>query len=99
MFCLICDKEIERLSGLLEEFRDPPNNAMVWISRGNYGSTEFDSVARDEQLEAYICDPCVAQRRHRIYYLYTPKSDPPQPYDIYHRKQENGDSARDECRG
>lgn len=44
-------------------------DATVWRTRGNYGSTKFDSFSKDEWLEAYICDACLVKKGKIVNYV------------------------------
>jgi len=50
----------------------PPSDATIWRSRGNYGSTVWDSCS-SAYLEAYICDDCLKKNSERVYTV-TPKA-------------------------
>lgn len=42
-----------------------PNDAVACNSQGNYGSTVFDSLTGEEQLEFVMCDSCLKDRLDR----------------------------------
>lgn len=60
--CLCCDKEIE----LLHQSLGMPDDATVWRSSGNYGSTKLD-LMDDTLLQAYVCDHCLEKNKHKFY--------------------------------
>lgn len=37
----------------------PPGDALIFMARGNYGSTIYDPQSEMEYLIVVICDPCV----------------------------------------
>jgi hypothetical protein len=47
---------------------EPPADAVIFNSRGNYGSTVLDIPSYDESLsiEIVICDGCVKKNQKRI---------------------------------
>lgn len=67
--CALCSKE---LIGCItrspeQEFHEPPDGAVVFTARGNYGSRVFDGPAR--MLELYVCDGCLIRKAHHIYHV------------------------------
>jgi hypothetical protein len=68
--CFCCGKKIRgAIGGLLNcSEMEPPSGAVVFTSRGNYGSTVLDIPSYDESLsiEIVICDICVLKNRKRI---------------------------------
>jgi hypothetical protein len=54
--CLACRRVLGQIAGT------NPDGAMVWTSRGNYGSTLYDDLSTDDDgdyLRVVICDECV----------------------------------------
>ena len=88
LFCLICGVRVSY--AVPAKFKagpyDPPDNATVWTSHGNYGSTVYDPCdewsagLKSEHLEAVICDLCLdavsARIQRRIYRLEQPYNVP-----------------------
>lgn len=66
--CFVCDTPItSAVNGELEmRFSEPPNNAVCWHTRGNYGSGLIDSSPEEPSYEITICDDCIRQRQERI---------------------------------
>lgn len=65
--CFVCGKTLTHaFGGLVEtELRQQPNDAVIFSSHGNYGSTLFDELG-EEFLELNICDECLYARSDRI---------------------------------
>lgn len=65
--CLICGKPIRSAltNKLIQEFTDPPADAVVFTASGNFGSKVFDSVGY-EQLEIIVCDHCLTTRSDHV---------------------------------
>lgn len=73
--CIVCLKELERHCELSDVI-GMMNDATIWRSHGNYGSTLYDPMNGEEFLEAYICDACVESRGDLIYHVkYTKKTE------------------------
>ncbi len=66
MHCLVCGNALTPLSSSEPEDQHP-NDAVVWYSKGNYGSTVYDDPSGLQSLEAYVCDPCMKERADRIF--------------------------------
>ncbi len=71
--CIICDKDCTN------EFNNndidyPPMGGVAFYSCGNYGSTFFDPITSNINLEVYICDECLEARRKKIYLVKTATS-------------------------
>jgi len=71
--CIVCDKEISGCLGFDEDgndsFSNPPDDATVWTSVGNYGSTLFDMGEHTgERLECYVCDDCLQKKKNSVYH-------------------------------
>lgn len=68
-YCFKCgEKLVSAMSGK-ESFtvNCPPSNALVFTSRGNYGSTIFDPfMDSSDYLEIMICDSCVKSNLDRV---------------------------------
>ena len=64
--CFCCDKKLGSAMRGKDEFRFPPNDATVWRSYGNYGSTVFDPM-NNSFLEAYICDACLVKGKKKLF--------------------------------
>lgn len=64
--CFCCDKKIGKTVAIDDGFDHPPNDATVWRSHGNYGSTVFDPMD-STYLEAYICDACLLKGKKKLY--------------------------------
>lgn len=72
--CFCCEKSIGHAGPPDGEdrFSNPPDDATYWRTRGNYGSTVFDSGEfTGEQLEMYICDECLKKKAHLVYHFIT----------------------------
>ncbi len=59
MQCVCCFANIELVYDMF------PNDAVACNSQGNYGSTVFDSLTGEEQLEFVMCDSCLKDRLDR----------------------------------
>ena len=60
MNCIVCKMHLENFdNGEVNH----PKDAVVFIARGNYGSTVFDPMD-GSYLEVNICDDCVKLARH-----------------------------------
>lgn len=70
MHCIVCRKELKACGGKLTPDY-PPSGAIVFYSRGNFGSTVFDREMdrSGEQLELYVCDECVKERAELVWYV------------------------------
>jgi hypothetical protein len=55
--CIRCDRTIEWFKWATDD--QPPTDATVWYSRGNYGSTVWDEFGpNSSRAEAAVCDSC-----------------------------------------
>lgn len=58
----------------------PPNDGLLFISYGNYGSTVYDPQGDGlEHLVIIVCDPCIlAQaRKQNVLHIRLPRPNPP----------------------
>lgn len=73
MVCIVCEKELSSAYKYSTEPSCPPNDATVWYTHGNYGSTIWDEEVKNTssykkyRLEAYICDKCLTERASKVY--------------------------------
>ena len=66
--CICCEKSIKHCGPDGEDcFSNPPNDATVWTSHGNYGSTLYDPMDGKDTLETFICDECLKKKAKFIY--------------------------------
>lgn len=68
--CFCCGKVLVS-SGIcggdvLMPFTDPPNHAVCWHTRGNWGSAIIDSDPYGPSFEISICDDCLIEREERV---------------------------------
>jgi hypothetical protein len=73
--CFRCDKQLEatysEIHGVEDSIYITPDDATVWTSLGNYGSTVFDGGEfTGRRLELYICDECLKERAGMVYEHY-----------------------------
>ena len=59
MKCIVCDKELEPV---FEDSPHQPNNGIMCVAEGNYGSTELDSLT-DGPMMFHVCDKCFKAKR------------------------------------
>lgn len=71
--CFCCDKKLESCGREPDDIQNPPCDATVWQSVGNYGSTVFDGIYSDVVLELYICDDCLKAKASFVYQYRTEK--------------------------
>lgn len=72
--CLVCDKDLH--PSVTSQDPDtpvidavPPLDGLVFIARGNYGSSIFDPVGDGQNasyLEINICDDCVTEKHKNV---------------------------------
>lgn len=55
--CVVCGRT---LRNVMDETDNQPSDGVVCQTRGNYGSTVFDSF-NGEKLEFNLCDPCLVK--------------------------------------
>jgi hypothetical protein len=72
--CLVCDKELlaDNCGDLSDSCKvsAPPDDAIYFESRGNWGSTIFDmGEFNRDRLEIYVCDECLKKKARQIHYL------------------------------
>ncbi len=75
VYCLVCDKQLE----IFEEdvlhssryFIPCVGDGIVCESHGNYGSSLFDPIHDNENLQFYICDECVKVKSDKIRWFKT----------------------------
>lgn len=70
MHCLVCGEQLKHLWDAEDQ---NPNDAVVWRTKGNYGSTVYDNPDALQSLEAYVCDRCMTKHADRIF---TARPDP-----------------------
>jgi hypothetical protein len=64
--CFKCEKPLKgsQSGELKQEFREAPDGATCWTTRGNWGSAVFDQSPGDrETMEISICDRCFKKHR------------------------------------
>jgi len=59
MKCIVCNKELEPI---FDDMPLQPNNGIMCIAEGNYGSTELDDIT-DGPMLFHVCDECFRQKR------------------------------------
>lgn len=69
--CIVCDKGLVSAFGgnqqNEDEWNNPPDEATVWTTTGNYGSALYDPITNtDEFLQCFICDTCLAKKRNLV---------------------------------
>lgn len=67
--CFVCDSELENWvydgrEGHKVEVH--PQGGLQFVSYGHYGSTIFDPVGKNIQIELAICDVCVMKKLDHI---------------------------------
>jgi hypothetical protein len=71
MSCFVC----------AEPIGTAPVKAVIFTSKGNYGSTVFDPITREGmELVIFICDGCVEARMSRISGVQTIHRQPERAY-------------------
>ena len=67
--CICCEKSIgSALYNPEEDTLDgPPDDATVWSTNGNFGSTVFDPIDSKLRLELFVCDQCLREKSHMVY--------------------------------
>jgi len=68
-FCICCDREVKFLCPELNCKTTSigcPDDATVWRSWGNYGSTVYDPQNSNEFLELVLCDNCLKQKASKV---------------------------------
>lgn len=71
--CFTCGKELDPV---WEGSKSQYNDAMMFESHGNYGSTVFDPFDSRLSLLIQICDPCVVERKDRVIHVTTTRPLP-----------------------
>jgi len=66
MECFVCGKALESVDGGGTD-TVYPYDGLAFDTHGHYGSGVFDPVTRPVVLKIVVCDPCVVQRRDRVY--------------------------------
>ena len=68
--CIVCDANLNaERDAENDDFDNPPSGGTVWITRGNYGSSEYDPMDSNEYLETFICDKCLIEKSDRVYHV------------------------------
>lgn len=68
--CFICEKQLYGAcsdDGMFgeHEFKEPPSEAIVFSTVGNFGSTVLDGLEFEgKYIEITICDECYTKRTH-----------------------------------
>ena len=62
--CIICDK---RLYNIYKDIDNQPDNGTTFTSRGNYGSTVWDTVMGEMFLMINICDDCLKEKAEKVF--------------------------------
>ena len=66
-YCFKCDKLIRMEE--ISDYRTPLENACLWETTGNYGSTLIDNInPNSEKLEIWICDNCLTENKDKIWW-------------------------------
>lgn len=63
--CVVCGRGLKHALPNGPEDTNQPNEGVVFIAQGNYGSTVFDPFGENIFLEVNICDDCLIDRSHR----------------------------------
>lgn len=73
--CFCCDKQLFASPQFQRDgdepssampFSEPPDGAVVWHTRGNWGSVTIDSSPYEPSYEIAICDECINRKRGSI---------------------------------
>lgn len=86
----MCDKQ---LSPVAEDTPYQPNDGVYLRTHGNYGSTVFDSIFKEEFLEMYICDPCLLAKVDSIFHFSQHKPKPVDDIVPWRQYREDKDRA------
>lgn len=81
--CFVCEKHLQdAINGnTFYDFETPPNDAVIFHTHGNYGSTIFDPNPNDGKfLEIAICDECLKNKDYLV--LEVTKTQPKPKYDV-----------------
>lgn len=81
--CIVCGKELEPATPKpLDTDTNQPWGANVFISRGHYGATAFDT-GHDDFLEVNICTYCLEDAAGKGHVFYVVPSHAPRPPATY----------------
>ena len=86
--CFVCDAILGSSIPGPDDLNRAPSRAVVFYSRGNYGSQIFDIEIYEQyknvRLEIYICDVCVSTKQKSAYTKIThPNDDRPDDHEYY----------------
>lgn len=65
-FCFVCDKELQLVDPGFKEDSAQCNDALMFSSSGNYGSTVYDPIGGRTELLINICDACIVLKKDRV---------------------------------